>query len=124
MALALFTTMSTPPKVAAVFFMASATCISSRTSTIKGSALPPAASISAAAVWIVPLSLGCGSAVLAAIAMLAPSRAARSAMASPMPREAPVMKSVFPLSDMVFRYPRGGEAAIVFASGGGFKGAR
>src|SRR6185312_9283944 len=30
------------------------------------------------------------------MAILAPSRAARSAMASPMPRLAPVMKSVFP----------------------------
>ena len=33
--------------------------------------------------------------------MLAPSRAARSAIASPMPREAPVMKSVWFLSGMV-----------------------
>ncbi len=33
--------------------------------------------------------------------MLAPSFAARSAMASPMPREAPVMRSVFPLSDIM-----------------------
>src|SRR4029079_12815852 len=34
------------------------------------------------------------------MAMLAPSRAARSAIASPMPREAPVMNSVLPLSDI------------------------
>ena len=40
---------------------------------------------------------GAGSVVLAAMAMLAPSRAARRAMARPMPRLAPVMKSVFPL---------------------------
>src|SRR5690606_14002518 len=45
---------------------------------------------------MVPGSFGCGSAVLAAMAMLAPSRAARSAMASPMPRLAPVMNSVLP----------------------------
>src|SRR5687767_4360357 len=32
--------------------------------------------------------------------MLAPSRAARSAMASPIPRDAPVMNSVLPASDM------------------------
>src|ERR1700739_1132907 len=49
---------------------------------------------------MVPASFGCGVAVLAAMAMLAPSRAARSAMARPMPREAPVMKSVFPASDV------------------------
>src|SRR6184192_3115199 len=47
---------------------------------------------------MVPGSFGCGSVVLAAMAMLAPSRAARLAMARPMPRLAPLMKSVFPLS--------------------------
>src|SRR5579862_7710535 len=47
---------------------------------------------------MVPCSFGCGSAVFAAMAMLAPSRAARSAIASPMPREAPVMNRVFPAS--------------------------
>src|ERR1700757_4617476 len=45
---------------------------------------------------MVPGSFGWGSAVLAATAMLAPSRAARSAIARPMPRLAPVMKRVFP----------------------------
>src|ERR1700722_6628930 len=49
---------------------------------------------------MVPASFGCGSAVFAAMAILAPSRAARSAIASPMPREAPVMNSVFPASDI------------------------
>src|SRR5712691_9930540 len=48
---------------------------------------------------MVPLSFGCGSAVFAAIATLAPSRAARSAMASPMPRLAPDTNSVLPLRD-------------------------
>src|SRR5207248_2349178 len=53
--------------------------------------------ISAAALWIVPGNFGCGVSVLAAMATLAPSRAAR---ASPMPRDAPVMKIVFPFSDI------------------------
>src|SRR5215470_7093321 len=100
-ALALFTTMSRVPKVATVRSIAALTCASSRTSTVSGSALPPAATISSAAVKMVPGSLGCGVSVLAAMAILAPSRAARSAMASPMPREAPVMKSVRPASDMI-----------------------
>ena len=58
-------------------------------------------STSAAAVWIVPGSFGCGSVVLAAMTTLAPSAAARSAMAWPMPREAPVMKRR--AQDMVHR---------------------
>src|SRR5580704_15988520 len=49
---------------------------------------------------MVPASLGCGSAVFAAMAILAPSRAARSAIARPMPREAPVMNWVLPASDI------------------------
>src|ERR1700732_1983636 len=57
---------------------------------------------------MVPLSFGCGSAVLAAIATLAPSRAARSAIASPIPRLAPDMNSVLPLSDVIGRPPVGG----------------
>src|SRR5258708_11204358 len=51
---------------------------------------------------MVPASFGCGSAVLAAIATLAPSRAARSAIASPMPRLPPDTNSVLPLSDVMF----------------------
>ena len=98
MADALLTTMSMPPKWSAACFIASATRASSRASTWSASACPPAASISAAAVWIVPSRRGCGSAVLAATTMLAPSRAARSAIALPMPRLAPVMKRVFPAS--------------------------
>lgn len=42
-----------------------------------------------------PGSFGWGSAVLAAITIFAPSRAAFKAIAFPMPREAPVMKIVF-----------------------------
>jgi hypothetical protein len=37
----------------------------------------------------------------AATTMLAPSRAARSAMANPMPRDAPVMNNVRPLRVMM-----------------------
>jgi hypothetical protein len=62
------------------------------------SALPPAFSISSATLWMVPGSFGCGSAVFAAITTLAPSRAARSAISRPMPRDPPVMNRVFPAS--------------------------
>src|SRR3712207_3023969 len=46
---------------------------------------------------MVPGSFGWGSAVFAAMTTFAPSFAARRPMARPMPREAPVMKRVFPL---------------------------
>lgn len=45
---------------------------------------------------MVPGSLGCGSPVLAAITIFAPSLAAFSAIAFPIPREAPVMNKVRP----------------------------
>ena len=93
-ALALLTQTSMPPNAATPWATASITCASSRMSQTTGSALPPAASTSAAAVWTVPGSLGCGSAVLAARTMFAPSRAKRSAIAKPMPRLAPEMKTV------------------------------
>src|ERR1700730_14445276 len=54
---------------------------------------------------MVPWSLGCGSAVFAAIATLAPSRAARNAIASPMPRLPPDTNSVLPLSEVIERAP-------------------
>src|SRR5580658_7142360 len=76
-------------------------------STAQANARPPAASISAAAVWIVPSSAGCGSVVFAATTMLAPSAAARRAIALPIPRLAPVMNSVFPRSEGIGRLPRG-----------------
>src|SRR5512146_885652 len=79
-------------------------------SRARGKALPPAASISLAAVWMVPGSLACGSVVLPVTTMLAPSRAARSAMARPIPRLQPVMNRVFPASvDMgaLYRAQRG-----------------
>src|SRR6267143_5545534 len=50
---------------------------------------------------MVPLSFGCGSAVFAAIATWAPSRAACNAIASPMPRLPPDTNSVLPLSDVI-----------------------
>src|SRR5216684_410433 len=96
--LALLRQTSMPPNRATVAATAASTCSSSRMSQTSGSAAPPAFSICLAAVWIVPGSLGCGWVVLAAIAILAPSRAARSAIALPMPRLAPVMNRVFPLS--------------------------
>src|SRR5436190_23615395 len=50
---------------------------------------------------MVPLSFGCGSAVFAAIATLAPSRAARSAIASPMPRLPPDTNRLLFFSDVI-----------------------
>jgi hypothetical protein len=43
---------------------------------------------------MVPANLGCGSAVFAAITMLAPSEASFLAISKPIPLEAPVMKTV------------------------------
>src|SRR5215510_6810922 len=100
-ALALLTRMSMPPKCSAHRLAASCTRASSRMSTGIGSARPPTATISSAAVWIVPGSFGFGCSVLATIATLAPSLAARLAIARPMPREAPVMKRVLSLRLMV-----------------------
>ena len=62
-----------------------------------GSATPPAFRISSAAVKMVPGNFGLVSTVLAAIATLAPSRAALKAIAKPIPREPPVMNNFFPL---------------------------
>ena len=67
-----------------------------------GSAVPPASSISLAAEKIVPGSFGFTSAVLAAIAIRAPSCAARNAIAKPIPREPPVIKILFPASDIIY----------------------
>src|SRR5579871_4351038 len=60
---------------------------------------------------MVPGRCLCGSAVLAAMAMLAPSFAARSAMARPMPRLAPVMNRVLPERLMAFP-PLGGRRLV------------
>src|SRR5690554_4177096 len=88
-------------------------------STWSGSALPPAFSISSAAVKMVPGSLGCGSTVLAAITILAPSRAARSAIARPMPRDPPVMKTVLPFRVVIARFLLAGEAWRALLGEGG-----
>src|ERR1700756_3170403 len=69
---------------------------------------------------MVPGSLGCGSAVLAMRAMLAPSAAARLAIARPIPRLAPDMNIVLPERDMRFSYVRPlpvGKADCGFVSG-------
>jgi len=95
-ALALLTRMSMPPKVSTVAATAARTWSSSRISHFSASPWPPAAVTASAALWMVPGSFGFGTADFAAMATLAPSRAARNAMARPMPREAPVMNRVFP----------------------------
>src|ERR1700761_5066482 len=64
---------------------------------------------------MVPGRCLCGSAVLAAMATLAPSRAARRAIARPMPRLAPVTNRVLPA-----RLPG---SRIARSSGGLFRGA-
>ena len=97
-ALALFTHRSMPPKRSTVCATAAATWSSKRMSPTIGRAWPPAASISAAAVWTVPASLGCGWSVLAISATLPPSAATRLAISRPMPRLAPEMNMVRPAS--------------------------
>src|SRR6266436_7980595 len=114
-ALALLTTTSSPPKVATACSIALFTCASSRTSTTMGSAFPPTLVISSAAVKMVPGNLGCGLSVLAAITTLAPSRAARNAIARPMPRDAPVMNRVRLLSVMIPQSFRSGSGKDAFS---------
>ena len=72
--------------------MASLTLSSFLISQITGNASPPASTISSAAVYIVPGSLGCGSAVFAAIAIFAPSSAAFFTIARPIPLLPPDIK--------------------------------
>src|SRR5512144_3018244 len=112
-ALALLTRMSIPPKRSTALATAAATAFSSRMSVGTGSASPPWALISSAAEYSVPGSLGLGSVVLATSTMRAPSRAAFSAIASPMPRDAPVMKRVLSFSDFsaLMRPPGGSRPA-------------
>src|SRR5580700_8131191 len=110
---ALLTHTSIPPNRSTACATAAATWASSRMSPTTGSARPPAASICAAAVNTVPSSLGSGSAVLAISATLAPSRAARSAIARPMPRLPPEMNKVLPASvtgSLLSGVPRGQES--------------
>ena len=96
-ALALLITMSIPPNSSTVFSTAFLIWSSCRISVMIGSALPPHSSISSAAVNIVPGSLGCGSAVLAKIATLAPSFANSLAIESPIPLLPPEIITRFPL---------------------------
>src|SRR5690606_34155861 len=105
MTLALLMTTSMPPNSPCVLSTASVMSSSLRTSPTIGSAWPPAARIASAAVCTVPSSFGCGLSVFASSTMFAPSAAARSAMARPMPRLPPDIRMVFPASDM--RSPSG-----------------
>ena len=66
-------------------------------SHLRGKAFPPAFLTSYAAVYMVPGSLGWGSAVFAKIQTFAPSLAHLIAIARPIPLDAPVMTTVFPL---------------------------
>ena len=77
-----------PPKASTVAATAARTWSSSRMSHLSASALPPACSTACVALWMVPGSLGLGTADLAA-------------MARPMPHEAPVMNKVLPASDVI-----------------------
>src|SRR5688572_2800730 len=86
--------MSMPPKQLTAASTACSTCDSTRTSSATASACPPASSTSCAAVKMVPGSFGCGSVVLPQTTTLAPSAAARIAMAWPIPRVAPVIMIV------------------------------
>src|SRR6478735_6028569 len=101
-ALALLTKQSIPPKAWMVFATAAFTWSSKRTSHTQARPRPPAASISRTVSCTVPASLGFGVSVLPSTATFAPSRAARSAMARPMPRLAPVISSVFPDKVAIF----------------------
>lgn len=96
-ALALLMSISIPPNVATAFSMAAFTSLSFRMSHWIPRALPPASSISLHALAIVPGNLGCGSTVLARITTLAPSWASLLPIASPIPRDAPLMRAVLPL---------------------------
>src|SRR5258708_3960612 len=102
---ALLTQMSMPPKRSTARATAHSIASPSRISPTMGNACPPASSISRAAVKTVPGSLGFGSAVLAIRATLAPSFAARLAIARPTPRLAPDMNIVLPLRDIEPQYP-------------------
>ena len=76
-------------------FINSVTVVSDKNYTLAATTKTKG-SPSFAAVYMVPGSFGWGSVVLAAIKMFAPSWAAFSAMAFPMPRLAPVINNVLP----------------------------
>ncbi len=93
--------MSIPPKVSIVLSTADCTCSSKRISVQIGSPFPPAASISSAAVKIVPGNFGWGSIVFAAITMFAPSLASLNPIALPIPRLAPVINTVLFFNELI-----------------------
>mmetsp|Transcript_6665 Transcript_6665/g.15843 ORF Transcript_6665/g.15843 Transcript_6665/m.15843 type:complete len:205 (-) Transcript_6665:36-650(-) len=99
MAEAQFTTMSMPPNSSTALSTAALIEDSSLTSTGQARARPPQVSTSWAAEWIVPGRVLCASTVLAQITMFAPSFAHLFAIARPMPRDAPVISTVFPLRE-------------------------
>src|SRR4051812_12424970 len=98
MAPALLIKMSMRPNSRSVASARRWTSSNSRTLVGTGSARRPNRPTSSAVSWIVPGSRACGSAVLAATTMSAPSRASASATALPTPREAPVAIATRPSS--------------------------
>ena len=93
---ALLTRTSMPPKRATALAIAFWTCCSSVMSVLIASAAPPAATHAASASWIVPGSAGLLVVVCARMTTFAPRPAQRTAMASPIPRDAPVTTTVRP----------------------------
>jgi hypothetical protein len=69
-----------------------------------GNACPPAFSTSAAAENIVPPNLAFSSVDLATMTRFAPSPASRTAIALPMPRLAPVIKTVLFFNDILIQF--------------------
>src|SRR5580700_8619907 len=95
---ALLMRMSRRPKRSIVASTIALTSSSWRTSTRTARADPPAASTSAATVWMLPGSFSVPLSALPVITTAAPSRASRSAIARPMPRLDPVTTATRPWS--------------------------
>jgi len=79
-----------PPNVSAAFARRRRELLLEPDVDLERQSLSPARSISRAAVKMVPGSFGFSSAVLAATTTFAPSAAARSAIARPIPRLPPL----------------------------------
>src|SRR5450631_4850142 len=89
---ALLTTMSSPPKCAAISLTIALTSSRLATSSVQALAVPPLATIAAVT--------ACASSALKSVtATLAPSAANTRAVARPMPPAAPVTRTVNPLTD-------------------------